>query len=97
VSISVGRYATVTHCALLDPPPPSSDTAAADLTWMPGFARKALISGCRTPATFAAIRIVRPSTTDGPPAAFAVKICISRLDAAAALRDGSLWLQEAPP
>jgi hypothetical protein len=95
MSISVGRDATVTNCALHEPPPPSSDPAS-DPAWMPGFARKALLSGCRTPATFAAIRIVRPATA-GPPAAFAVKICISRLDAAATLRDGTLWLQEAPP
>ncbi len=96
VSISVGRDATVTNCFLLYPPPPSSDPAT-DPAWMPGFARKALISGCRTPATFVAIRIPRPVTTDGPPVAFAVKFCISRLDAAEALRDGILWLQEVPP
>ncbi len=95
VSISVGRNATTTYCALLDPPPPSSDPAS-DPTWMPGFARKALLSGCSTPATFATIHIPRLATTDGPPAAIAVKICISRLDATAALRDGTLWLQEAP-
>ncbi len=99
VSISVVRDATVTHCALIDPrrPPPTPPQTPPGWRTGPGFASKALLSGCRTPATLAAVRIVRPATTDGPPAALAVKICISRLGAAAALRDGTLWLQEAPP
>jgi len=95
VSISVGRDATVpvTDCAIIDPPSPPSDPAI-DPAWMSGFTRKALL--CLTAATFAAIRIPRPATA-WPPAALAVKVCVVRLDAAAALRDGALWLQEAPP
>ncbi|MFK5284213.1 hypothetical protein ACI3PL_32005, partial [Lacticaseibacillus paracasei] len=75
--------------------PPASSDPATDPAWMPGFARKVLV--CGTAATFAVIRIPRPAAAAGPPAALAVKICTARLGAAAALRDGALWLQQAPP
>ncbi len=98
VSISVGHDATVTDCAIIDPVLPSaSATAAADAALMLGFARKALL--CSSAGTFATIRVPRaPSNTTGDSllTTFAIKICITRLDAAAALREGTLWLPEVP-
>jgi hypothetical protein len=93
VSIRVGYDATVTDCTIVDPPPPSSNTAA-DAAWMPGFARKALL--CGTTATFAIISIPSAHLTAAGERAFAIKICIARPDVSTAMRDAALWLKEAP-
>ena len=95
VSIGVGHDVTVTNCPIFVPLP-SSYVAATEATWIQGFTRKAFI--CGTAATFATIRLpqaVSTTTCSRPPSAWAVKICITRLDAAAFLREGALWLQEA--
>lgn len=93
VSISVGHDVTVTNCPIFVPLP--SSYVATEATWIQGFTRKAFI--CGTAATFATIRLpqaVSTTTCSRPPSAWAVKICITRLDAAAFLREGALWLQE---
>jgi hypothetical protein len=91
VSIRVGYDATVTECTIVDPPPPSS-TTAADVAWMPGFARKALL--CGTTATFAIISIPRTPYTTAGGVGFAIKICIARPDASTAMRHAALWVKE---
>ena len=87
LSVSIGSGDTLTGCAIVDGPPPSSGPSQ-----LPGYVGKVLACGAK--GDYAAIQLPSVGGGAGPAAAVAVKVC-TVADAGAVPPDGALWLQSA--